>query len=256
MNASQTTEPSGEASPSVDVQAGSAPAAEASVAATPHAGSGMLAYAAIAVFLAALAFGGWGAWQVLHPPAGRGDAADHERRIDALQQRIATLEQSDQVSRSANADLQKTLAERDEEIAGLQADVAFYERFVGAPGQRRGLAVHALELRTRTPGVWQFTATLTQNLTRGEENAGTLSLQVEGSRNGQLERLDWPVLRQQAEADGLPYAFKYFQRLEGDILLPDGFQPVRVIARVVPRGGKPVEQSFAWADAASQHSGT
>src|SRR3546814_19579440 len=53
-----------------------------------------------------------------------------------------------QISRDANRDLQGTLAERDEEIAGLRADVAFYERFVGATGQRRGLTVHQPPLPT------------------------------------------------------------------------------------------------------------
>ena len=247
MNAEQTPEP--QAAPPDSHAPSHSAAGEAP--SQSHAGSGTLAYAAIGLFLAALAFGAWGMWQALRPAAaGDADTLDQQRRIDALQQRIVTLEQSDQVSRTANADLQKTLAERDEEIAGLQADVAFYERFVGATGQRRGLTVHALELSSRTPGVWQFTATLTQNLTRGEENAGSLSLQVEGSRDGRLQLLDWADLRQQPKADGLPYAFKYFQRLEGDILLPDGFLPVRVTVRATPRSGKAVEQSFAWAEAA------
>src|SRR3546814_5446704 len=67
--------------------------------------------------------------------------------VETLEQQVATLKRSDQISRDANRDLQGTLAERDEEIAGLRADVAFYERFVGATGQRRGLTVHQLHLQ-------------------------------------------------------------------------------------------------------------
>jgi hypothetical protein len=73
---------------------------------------------------------------------------------------VATLTRSDQISRDANRDLQGSLAERDEEIAGLRADVAFYERLVGATAQRRGLAVHALKMAAGRPA-WHFTA-LTQ----------------------------------------------------------------------------------------------
>jgi len=50
----------------------------------------------------------------------------------------------------------------------------------------------------------------------------------------------------------VPYSFKYFQQVEGDLLLPPGFKPVRVIARVVPQGGAAVEQSFPWAQAAAK----
>ena len=68
---------------------------------------------------------------------------------------MATLARSDQISRDANRDLQGTLAERDEEIAGLRADVAFYERFVGSTAQRRGLNVHELHMQRQAarPGI-------------------------------------------------------------------------------------------------------
>ena len=208
--------------------------------------------AAAVVLLLALGFGLWGAWQAI---AGR--SADQatpaqvqaqQKQVDTLEQRNATLSRSDQISRDANRDLQSALAERDEEIAGLRADVAFYERFVGATAQRRGLAVHELKLQPQTDQAWHFTATLTQNLNRGAVNAGQLKVSVEGTRDGKLQKLGWDDLRQ-ANAPGVPYSFKYFQQVEGDLVLPPGFKPVRVIVRLVPKGGPVVEQSFAWNDA-------
>jgi hypothetical protein len=215
-----------------------------------HQGHG-LAYTVIAVFLLALAFGAWGLWAVFRPapddPAAR--LATQQARIAALDQQVANLTRSDQVSRNANTALQGTLAERDEEIAGLKADVAFYERFVGATAQRRGLAVHELNLKPQDAQTWHFVATLTQNLNRGAVNAGSVTLALEGTRDGRMQQLDWNALRQQPDASGVDYSFKYFQRIEGDILLPEGLKPVRVVVRVQPRGGKAVEQSFTWADA-------
>ncbi len=210
-------------------------------------------YLALVVFAASLAFGAWGAWQVL---AGGGEArpgqAAQQASLEALEQRVATLTRSDQISRDANRDLQATVSERDEEIAGLRADVAFYERFVGATAQRRGLSVHELTLQPQDEQAWHFTATLTQNLNRGAVNAGRLLVSVEGTEAGKLRRLAWSDLRQQPNAPGVPYSFKYFQQVEGDLLLPPGFKPVRVIARVVPQGGAAVEQSFPWAQAAAK----
>ncbi|MBK6333992.1 MAG: hypothetical protein IPF45_10930 [Thermomonas sp.] len=171
-------------------------------------------------------------------------------RIDALQQDVATLKRSDQISRQANTELQGTLAERDEEIASLRADIAFYERFVGATAQRRGLSVHELALEPqRDPQVWHFVATLTQNLNRGAVNRGRLLLSVEASDGGRMHKLAWGELRQQRNAPGIEYSFKYFQQVEGDLLLPAGVKPVRVIARLVPASGAAVEQSFTWSQA-------
>ena len=223
------------------------PAAGGAAAPTGHGA----AYALIAVFLLALGFGGWGAWRLFMPAHDdpRATVRAQQARIDALEQRVATLSRSDQISRDANRDLQGTLAERDEEIAGLRADVAFYARFVGSTAQRRGLNVHALHLQRQAGPAWHFVATLTQNLHRGAVNRGELTLSVEGSRDGRMERLDWSQLRQQRDAPGVAYSFKYFQQAEGDILLPPGLQPVRVIVRLQPVGSAVVEQSFTWAEA-------
>ena len=210
--------------------------------------------ALLALVLAALAFGGWGLWRAYGPqPANAGERLrEATARIDVLEQEAATLKRSDQISRQANADLQGTLAERDEEIASLRADIAFYERFVGATAQRHGLAVHELKLEPqRDPQLWHFVATLTQNLNRGAVNHGRLLLSVEACNGGRMQRLGWGELRQQQNAPGIEYSFKYFQQVEGDLVLPAGVRPVRVIARLVPASGAPQEQSFTWSEAAA-----
>lgn len=210
----------------------------------------------IVALIVVVVAGGWAAWRSMAGSEGNGPTPaqlrGQQQRIESLEQQTATLSRSDQISRDANRDLQATLSERDEEIAGLRADVAFYERFVGATAQRRGLSVHELTLQPQDEQAWHFTATLTQNLNRGAVNAGRLLVSVEGTEAGKLRRLAWADLRQQPNAPGVPYSFKYFQQVEGDLLLPPGFKPVRVIARVVPQGGAAVEQSLPWVQATAK----
>ena len=206
--------------------------------------------AAIAVVVLSLLFGIWGAWQLFAPGSDhpQRQLADQAAQIEQLQQQVATLSRSDQISRDANRDVQNTLAERDEEIAALRADVAFYERFVGSTAQRRGLTVHELRLQPRTDQGWHYTATLTQSLNRDAASIGEMRLAIEGTRDGRLETLDWSDLRQSADAQGVEFSFKYFQQVEGDIVLPPDFQPLRVTVRLAPQRGSAVERAFSWAD--------
>lgn len=215
-------------------------------------------YVLAALVAVSLLFGAWGAWRVLAPASGdtRGRLLAAERQlavakayIEDQEQQVATLKRSDQISRDANRDLQGALAEREEEIAGLRADLAFYERLVGATGQRRGLSVHAIRLQPQGADAWHFATTLTQNLNRGGVSTGQMSLAVEGTQAGKLRKLAWADLRRQPAAPGVAYSFKYFEQVEGDVFLPAGFTPVRVEVRLQPRSGGSVTESFSWADA-------
>ena len=78
-----------------------------------------------------------------------------QAQLKQAQQQLATLRRSEQISRNANTELQSTLSDRDEEIEGLRADVAFYERLVGATAQRRGLNAHNIQFEPEVGGTWR-----------------------------------------------------------------------------------------------------
>jgi len=166
--------------------------------------------------------------------------------LEASRQEATTLRRSDQISRAANLDVQQTLGERDEEVAALRADVEFYERLVGATGQRRGLSVHAVDFQPEAGGSWRYLLTLTQNLNRGAVSAGRLRFAVEGVADGRLQTIEWKALR--GEDAGQAYSFRYFQRLEGSIVLPAGFTPQRVKVRL-DGSGPPVDAVLPWPSA-------
>ncbi len=176
---------------------------------------------------------------------------EQKRLVDQLRQEVATLKRSDQISRNANAELQSTLAEREEEVSGLRADVDFYERLVGSTGKRQGLRVHEASFTPESGGTWHYTVTLTQNLNRGAISKGTMRFAVEGVRGGKLATIKWDELLNQSGAPGKPFSFRYFQQLEDSVMLPSGFTPQRVRVSLAGNGNA-VEQTFAWESKKSQ----
>jgi hypothetical protein len=170
---------------------------------------------------------------------------EQKRLVDQLRQEVATLKRSDQISRNANAELQSTLAEREEEVSGLRADVDFYERLVGSTGKRQGLRVHEAVFAPENGGTWHYTVTLTQNLNRGAISKGSMRFNVEGVRGGKLSTVKWDELLNKQGAPGKPFSFRYFQQLEDSVMLPPGFTPQRVRVSLVGNGNA-VDQTFAW----------
>lgn len=173
--------------------------------------------------------------------------AELQARLASLRQRNQILKRSDDISRAANQSLQSDLAERDERVASLEADVAFYERLVGGSAARQGLAVHSLQLRPDDSGAHHFRLTLTQNVKRTQLSRGEARLSIEGVQEGQRRVLEWSVLRQDEAAEPLEFAFKYFQQVEGIVMLPEGFVPHSVRVQLEGEAGR-VERTIAWPD--------
>ena len=214
-----------------------------------------LSWVVIAVaWLLSLLLVGWLAARYASPDAGgvREQLRHSEQQvqqlsaqIEELRQRQATLEASDKISRAATTDVQATLAERDEEIAGLRADVAFYERLVGATSQRKGLNAHSVEFSPEAAGSWHYSVVLTQNLNRGAISQGQMRFVVEGVKAGKLVTLGWDELHQRSAVPGQEYSFRYFQQLGGSVMLPKDFTPQRVRISLTGPGGS-ANQTFDW----------
>ncbi len=197
---------------------------------------------------------GWWASRTAAPRLGatqseleqaRHQLREQESRLSRLTQRETTLGVSDRISRTANQELQESLAQRDEEISSLRADVAFFERLVGETAPRKGLSVHEAEFARGTGGTWHYQIMLTQTLNRGAISEGQMRFAVEGVRKGQLATVGWEDLHQRPGMAGQAYSFRYFQQLDGNVMLPDDFTPQRVRVRLVG-GEASMEQALDW----------
>lgn len=175
--------------------------------------------------------------------------AEDDHVLDNLQQRVTVLERSEQIAKAANGDLQQTIREREEEIAGLRADLAFYNRLTGGNAKREGLAVQGLQLSpVNNSSAYNFMVTLTQNLKKGQMISGHLSLSIEGVKDGKLLTLNWSDIGPAGESSGVEFGFKYFQRINGTLMLPAGFVPNRITVAAEASGdGGHVDHQYTWA---------
>lgn len=174
-----------------------------------------------------------------------------QSRIESgqLRDEVARLKRSDQVDERARQSLEATLAQSKSELAALRSELAFYEKVVSGGAEQAGLAINDLHLtRTEDPRIFRFVITLSQNLKKDRLARGKLKLAVSGVQAQKMARLDYAALGGAANGADLSFEFKYFQRIEGTVMLPIGFVPDQV--RVEANGDEAgrVSREFAWKD--------
>jgi hypothetical protein len=144
----------------------------------------------------------------------------------------------------------ETLRQRESEISSLRADIAFFERLVGGGAPRQPLAINAFAVRPiGDSGGYAWQLTLTQNLKKAAVTSGGVDISIDGVLDGKLKTLALADLLQARNATSVPFSFKYFQRLEGNFMLPDKFTPNRVRLVVKSSAGEQAQRSIAWVEA-------
>lgn len=173
---------------------------------------------------------------------------EQERR-DLLQQR-AVLERSNEIELQARDQVKDSVNGLQEEVAELKEELAFYRGIVSPDNGDKGLRLQEFTLLSTTePNRYRFKAVLTQVLNNGSVVRGNLSLSVDGAESGAEKTYTLNELDGNVPKNGLAFKFKYFQVLDGELLLPEGFQPRQLQISVKPRSRihKAFDQTVVWA---------
>lgn len=169
----------------------------------------------------------------------------------ALREKNATLEQASRVNKSAYSNVDSTIKDLQNEILELKQQVAFYRGIIAPTESTSGLSVAELEFRTiGESGGYHYKLVLTQTRKKVLLVKGTVHIYINGLLNGAEEQLSVSVLTKKKKTQELNLDFKYFQTLEGDVVLPTGFVPSGVIIDLKPtgKGYSRVKKNYDWAD--------
>jgi hypothetical protein len=144
-------------------------------------------------------------------------------------------------------EVRSTLSEQAAQIASLEEQIRFYRNLM-AGGDEGELQIADLELLERLDGRGvRFRLLLVQSAERRDEIVGHVELRVVGARDGRSEVLSGDALGGDLSAP-LPFRFRYFQRLAGEIRLPDGFVPegVEIVVHSDAEDGFRLQRTFEW----------
>ncbi len=177
------------------------------------------------------------------------EIAERDRTIEELRRQVAILETSQDIDQETYTLVEQNLNELQAQIQAQEEELAFYRGIISPEDGAAGLRVQSLEMRpTDAEHGYLLHLVLVQAITHDRRVSGTVSFDITGSLDGEHVQLNLDDLVAEDAGGALAYAFRYFQDLQRQLVLPEGFVPDEVLLQIRPRepSGQALEQSFEW----------
>lgn len=180
---------------------------------------------------------------------------DHAAEIKTLKDENSTLrgkvtgaETARTVEHQSYADVERTLGDLQAQVQKQRDELAFYRGIVSPEDGVGGLRIQRLDvLPDAGDGRYKLRLVLMQSMRQDATIAGSIKIELEGSRNKQPARLTLSQLGGQTRESGdVAFSFRYFQNIEQDIALPADFEPTAIDVEVKSSRQQPLHQSFPW----------
>lgn len=168
--------------------------------------------------------------------------------IKKLRQQVADLKLGDEVDTIANEEVRLSSGDLQQQIADLKEEVRFYKSVLMPNVEEKGLRIERLDVKaTADPKKVRYHLLLTQVVEKHEYIQGGVEMQLVGKKDNQEVSIPFVEV---ADLEGKPirFRFRYFQNIDGELTLPDGFTPVEimVIANSTGNDSRRLERRFDW----------
>jgi len=168
--------------------------------------------------------------------------------IETLREEKAVLKRAAQIERQAYNELDTTIQALQSEILELKEELAFYRGIVSPRDASRGLRIQKFTfVENGVSRSYRYKIVLSQVLKNDRVSFGKMQLAFEGLQGNVPKVLKLREVTEK-QVNDLNFKFKYFQNIEGNIVIPEGFNAARIRLRIFPRGRQEdmIEKTFDW----------
>ncbi|MAT52605.1 MAG: hypothetical protein CMK32_15610 [Porticoccaceae bacterium] len=153
-----------------------------------------------------------------------------------LRQTLVNREIAARIDAGTIEQLRQQVLELRTQISRQEGELAFYRNLMAEDDEVAGLEVDSLTLRPGSePTSYQYRILVRRKSTGVEPVDVWVSLNIEGNRDGQVVSLPFNEADLSRQRDSLTIRFKYFKVLRGTFLLPEGFEPKRVVLSIIEK---------------------
>lgn len=164
-------------------------------------------------------------------------------------QRVIMLEKGGEVDRRSTEGLRQNLVDLRNQIATLQEEVAFYKGIMAPSTRKQDLRIQKVDISPSLEARrYRYKVVVTQVGTNQRFVSGLAAVNVIGVLDGKQVIYGLRDISDDVQDYGIKYKFRYFQEIEGELVLPEGFvaESVEVVLQTNGSKANRVEQSFPW----------
>ena len=180
--------------------------------------------------------------------------AELELRNSALVKKNAQFKEVGRIEHDAYERANRSQAALQKEMLAMKEQLVFYQGIVSPEQLALGVNIQSLELIKKSNlGLYSYKLVLSK---RGKSNKyikGGFNLLIKGLSEEKQKDLDLKQVKQEFKDKDIKFSFRYFQVFEGDMLLPDKFEPFDIQVKIKPttKKIKPFSETISWALAVS-----
>jgi len=172
-----------------------------------------------------------------------------ETELETLQQDFVNLQQASLVDRQAVIEVQDMLVGLREINAQLEEDVLFYRQIMSPENDESGLAIGQLDLSaTEEENRIRYHIELKQLANNENVISGYANVNILGMQEG--SEVSFPLRSIAVDENQLDIRLqlRYFQNIEGELIIPENFVPetVQILAVAQGENAKTVQKNFVW----------
>ena len=173
-----------------------------------------------------------------------------ETENSELRRQVAILDRSSVMDQLAGEEVQETIIGLRDRVSQLEEDIVYYRQVVSAETEDTGLIISQLDIDvTRESNRYRYKLVLRQQDADGDTFlTGHVNINLVGSQGEEKQILSLRDLSAEQDQLDIRLRFKYFQNIEGELVLPENFVPDRLQVAAVSVGPveKSINQNFSW----------
>ena len=167
-----------------------------------------------------------------------------------LHRQVAIFDRSSVMDQRANEEVLSTISDLRDRVAQLEQDIVYYRQVVSEEVEDTGLIISQLDIdATPRSEIYRYKLVVRQQDADGDTYlTGHVNVNLVGRQDDELVIVPLREVSEEQDQLDIRLRFKYFQNIEGELTLPEGFIPERVQIAAVETAPmeKNFDQDFSW----------